>query len=133
MRELHLNPTKSTPTVDFIEGSLHISGEAFPEDTMGFFTSLLDWITEYAQSEYCLDTSKETLLYSNIDYFNTGSRPYVIEMVVKLNDLHKTGHKVNITWHYDADEGIEEDDVNFADFIDNFKIKVAYIPKKIGS
>lgn len=133
MRELHLNPTKSTPKVDFIKGSLHISGEAFPEDTIGFFTPLLEWIDEYAQSEYCLDTSNETLLFSNIDYFNTGSRPYVIELVIKLNNLHKTGHKVSIIWHYDMDEGIEEDDVNFKEMIEGFKIDVEYIPKKLGS
>jgi hypothetical protein len=127
--KLYLPPTKSTPEVNFELGNLQIVGESFPEDAPGYFRPIIDWLNEYAHSEYIADLHNQTIFMSNIEYFNTGSRPFVIEMVKILNDLYQQGHKIHFKWFYDGEIGIEEDDIHFEDLIENFVLPVDYIPR----
>jgi hypothetical protein len=127
--KLYLPPTKSTPEVNFELGNLQIAGEAFPEDAPGYFRPIIDWLAQYAQSDYVNTGHHQTVFMSNIEYFNTGSRPFVIEMVKILNDLHQKGHKIHFKWFYDGEIGIEEDDIHFEDLIENFTLPVDYIPR----
>jgi SiaC family regulatory phosphoprotein len=112
-------------------GNLQITGESFPEDAPGYFRPIIDWLNDYAQSEYVVDPHNQTIFMSNIEYFNTGSRPFVMEMVKILNDLYTRGHKVHFKWFYDGEIGIEEDDIHFEDLIEDFVLSVDYIPRLV--
>jgi hypothetical protein len=129
MQELNLTPTKNTPEVKFNSGRLEMHGEAFPENASDFFRPLLDWLDNYKTSSYVREEGQGTVFVSNIDYFNTMSRPYVLEIVKKLNHLNQSGHSVKMKWFYEGELDIDEDDINFQELIDNFSIQIDYIPK----
>jgi hypothetical protein len=103
-------------------------GESFPEDAPEFYKRLVSWIDHYLTTDYAKDKTKKTHFVSKINFFNTASRGFLLEMVSSLNRLHRSGHAVTMTWYYDAEEGIDEDDINFRDLIDDFQVPVEYKP-----
>lgn len=125
---LSIKSTKTTPEVYFGEGSITMRGESFPEDAPEFYKKLIAWLQAYKDSNYAKDSTKSTKFVSQINFFNTASRGFLLEMVSLLNYIHVQGHKIDMTWYYDADEGIDEDDINFLDLIDDFKVPVEYKP-----
>ena len=125
---LSIKSTKTTPEVQFQAGSLSMRGESFPEDAPEFYKRLVSWVDEYSQDDYARDKTKNTIFTSKINFFNTASRGFLLEMVSILNRIHTNGHKVQIVWYYDAEEGIDEDDINFKDLIDDFQVPVEYKP-----
>ncbi len=125
---LSIKSTKTTPEVQFQNGSLAMRGESFPEDAPEFYKRLVVWMDGYSRTEYALDKTKYTAFTSKINFFNTASRGFLLEMVSILNRIYATGHKVIITWYYDAEEGIDEDDINFKELIDDFQVPVEYKP-----
>jgi SiaC family regulatory phosphoprotein len=127
---LHLLPTKVTPTVEFQSGYLSISGESFPEDAHQFFTPLLKWLDEYAQSEYIKDKKQSTQFITKLDYVNTVSQGFILQMIRRMNEIYRRGHKVELIWYYDVDEGLENENLKFNELIDDFAIQVKFIPYK---
>lgn len=125
---LSVKSTKTTPEVQFMEGAMSMRGESFPEDAPDFYKKLITWLEGYSQSAYAKDKTKSTKFISQINFFNTASRGFLLEMVSLLNRMHIAGHKVHMTWFYDAEEGIDEDDINFRDLIDDFQVPVEYKP-----
>ena len=125
---LSLKPTKTTPEVLFAVGNLQLSGESYPEDAPEFYKTLVQWVEAYTHIEYVKLKTNKTKFENKINFFNTASRGFLLEIVSRLNRLYLAGHQVEIIWHYDSDEGIDEDDMNFKDLIDDFKIVVKYIP-----
>jgi hypothetical protein len=128
IKPLTIRSTKTTPEVQFENGSLTMRGESFPEDAPEFYKRLVAWLQEYSQTDYAKDKTKATNFTSKINFFNTASRGFLLEMVSILNRIYAGGHKVNMLWYYDAEEGIDEDDINFRDLIDDFQVPVEYKP-----
>lgn len=129
MRELNLSSTKNTPEVRFNYGRLEMHGEAFPENASDFFRPLLEWLDSYRDCPFVREENQTTVFVSDIDYFNTMSRPYVLEIVKRLNQLQQSGHAVRMKWFYEGELDIDEDDINFQELIEDFSIQIDYIPK----
>jgi len=125
---LSIKSTKTTPEVQFRDGLLTMRGESFPEDAPEFYKRLVTWVDAYSNTEYAHDKTKTTSFTSKINFFNTASRGFLLEMVSILNRIYVGEHQVSIIWYYDAEEGIDEDDINFKDLIDDFQVPVEYKP-----
>jgi hypothetical protein len=130
MTSLQLKATKITPEVIFQDGSLNISGASLPEDAVSFYVPLLNWLEEYAKSDFARNSKNKTHFSGKIDYFNTASRGFLLQIIRILNQIQTKGHKVEFHWYYDSDEGLDMTDFNFADLIDDFKLQVQYIGYK---
>ncbi len=127
---LFINRTKITPEVKFEpNGILNWNGEAFPEDAPGFFQPILAWLRGYIKSEYVQKNGSKTYFKSQLMYFNSGARPYILNAIKILNELAQTGHKIDIDWEYDMAGDIDEDDINFSELMENFCININYILK----
>ena len=124
MNVLHIPATPFSPLVDFKEGILLIEGESFPENAPLVYQPLLDWCKQYAQSSYAKSKQKQTTLTCKLKYYNTSSRPFLLEIVQILNKLCLTGHAVEIIWYYDPNDELEEDDINFKMLLEDFKASV---------
>jgi len=70
-------------------------GRSLPENTVKFFEPVIQWIVEYIK-----DPADETVVHMNFVYFNTSSAKLLLEVLRQFDNLHKSGQKVKIVWHY---------------------------------
>jgi len=106
MKNLIIEPTSKTPKV-ILNADINvfeISGRSIPEDSVGFYRRILDWIDEYAKNP-----NPQTVFKFQLEYFNTSSSKCLLDLFRKLEKMYKDGHDVKIIWAYDADdEDMEE-------------------------
>jgi hypothetical protein len=106
LEPLKIEPTHKTPKVylDPSKNEFELSGRSIPEDSVGFYRHILDWIDEYAKSPI-----PRTDFKFELEYFNTSSSKNILELLKKLEKIHNDGHEVHIKWYYDEDdEDMEE-------------------------
>ncbi len=111
MEDLFLKKTFNSPEVEFITdtGELNIEGRSIPEDPGDFFESLIDWI-----NEYFLNPAEKTLVSIKLEYINSGSSKYMLELLRILKINHDAGKEVKIIWYFEeGDESIEELGVHY--------------------
>ena len=61
----------------------------------------------------------ETVLFLNLEYFNTSSSKIILEMMMKLKRAHDRGAKVLVKWLYhEEDEEMEEAGNDYSSLID---------------
>ncbi len=101
MDNLVIEGSKQTPKVEFIAstGILEISGRSIPENTFEFFNPVLLWLDEYSKN--ALD---ETTINVNLEYFNTSSSKYILEVFKRLKGLINDGKEVFVKWYYEEDD-----------------------------
>lgn len=111
MEKLIIERTDCTPSVilNKEEEIFEISGKSLPEDPVGFYTPILDWIRAYLKNP----NQKTTLIFELI-YFNTASSKIFFEIFREFNLAFMRGDDVMIHWCFDEDdEDIMEAGENF--------------------
>jgi hypothetical protein len=93
---LSLEPTEDSPRVylDTGSGSITCSGTAIPENSEEYYGPILDWLADFVET----DPEKVEVNFK-LDYFNTSSSKYILEMLRTLERLAQNG-RVIIRWHY---------------------------------
>lgn len=116
MRNLIIEPTAKTPKV-ILNADINvfeITGRSIPEDSIGFYRKILDWVEEYGSSP-----NPKTNFKFELEYFNTSSSKCLLDLFRKLEKMYKSGHEVEITWCYDADdEDMEETGEDYKALLD---------------
>lgn len=111
MEDLFLKKTFNSPEIEFIaaSGELSMEGRSIPEDPGEFFDRLIDWI-----NEYFLSPAEKTVMTIKLEYINSGSSKYMLEMLRIMKINHDSGKDVKILWYYEeGDESIEELGVHY--------------------
>ncbi|MEN8227273.1 MAG: DUF1987 domain-containing protein [Bacteroidota bacterium] len=106
MEDLYLKKTFNSPEVEFVagKGELYLEGRSIPEDPGEFFETLIDWI-----NEYFLTPAEKTVASIKLEYINSGSSKYMLEVLRIMKINHDAGKDVNIKWYFEeGDESIEE-------------------------
>ena len=103
MEKLELASTDDTPylILDKMGNRFEISGRSLPEDAIGFYGPIHDWLEAYVE-----DPNPSTELLMNLDYFNSSSARNIVEMLFILEKITESDNEVNVVWLYK-----EEDDV----------------------
>ncbi len=98
---LNITGTKQTPEIKFNHstGLLEISGRSIPENTFEFFNPVLLWLDEYPSI-----APSKTEVKVKLEYFNTSSSKYILEILKRLKNLLNEGKDVIIKWYYDEDD-----------------------------
>ncbi len=121
MKDLILKGTKQTPFVSFnaSSGKLELSGRSIPENSFEFYNPLLEWLSEYKTNALA-----ESGIRIYLEYFNTSSSKYILELLKKLKEINEIeGKSVNVEWCYDQDDeemmetGEDYEEVTGFDFI----------------
>lgn len=101
MKAIMLDATAKTPRVHFNAemGLVEIKGRSIPEDAIGFYTPLYQWLNEYAS----MKPFRTTALF-NFEYFNSSSSKCILEVLKKLEIISQQGGSVDITWQYCKDD-----------------------------
>ncbi|OFY63169.1 MAG: nuclear pore complex subunit [Bacteroidetes bacterium RBG_13_42_15] len=124
METIKIQGTEDTPKIilDAENEVLEISGRSLPEDVSSFYEPVINWLNEYAEKP-----NKKTVLNFKLTYFNTASSKLLLDILMKLEELHEKGHDVLIRWHYpEDDEDMEEAGEEYADIVDVPFEQVAY-------
>ncbi len=101
MKKLIVEGTEQTPTIEFdsVTGSLLLKGTSIPENPLESFAPLLKILDDYHQNP-----SKMTKVDFFLDYFNTTSSKYILEVLKKIQSLHKNGNQVEVNWFYEIED-----------------------------
>jgi len=92
--------TEDTPGVKFdsTSGEFLIKGRSLPEDAYSFYQPINDWLEEF-QSNSSLE---KVNLSIHLDYFNSSSGRYLLEMFAKLQKSANV--RFEITWISEKDD-----------------------------
>jgi len=101
MDNLVIDGTKQTPEINFdaSTGILSLSGRSIPENTFEFFNPVLTWLETYA-----LEAPDKVVAKINLEYFNTSSSKYILEILKRLKGILKDGKDVLVQWYYEEDD-----------------------------
>jgi hypothetical protein len=116
MEVIKILGTDDTPavTLDAASNAFEISGRSLPEDVAAFYNPIIEWIDKYNQ-----DPKPKTLFNFKLTYFNTASSKMLLDILMKLEELHNAGKEVLVKWHYaEDDEDMKEAGEEYADIVD---------------
>ncbi len=97
---LHIAKTEDTPEVRFDDtnGDFEITGRSLPEDAYTFYRPIIDNIGAF------LGNGKKNLVVTiQLDYFNSSSGRYLMELLVILDDKSNSNN-VSLIWKYEEDD-----------------------------
>lgn len=116
MEAIKIQGTEDTPKIildadsDFFE----ISGRSLPEDVTSFYEPVINWLDEYAENP-----NDKTVFNFKLVYFNTASSKLILDILMKLEEIHENGNEILIKWHFpEDDEDMEEAGEEYADIVD---------------
>ncbi|MGB1032637.1 MAG: DUF1987 domain-containing protein [Flavobacteriales bacterium] len=100
MSPLIIEITEDTPEVNFnsTNGEFLIRGRSLPEDAYSFYQPINDWLEEFQEKS---DLEKVNLSIQ-LDYFNSSSGRYLLEMFAKVQSSTKV--QFEITWMAEKDD-----------------------------
>jgi hypothetical protein len=116
METIKIQGTEDTPKIilDAENELMEISGRSLPEDVSSFYEPVLNWLSEYAENP-----KKKTIFNFKLTYFNTASSKLLLDILMKLEEMHEKGLDVLIRWHYpEDDEDMAEAGEEYADIVD---------------
>jgi hypothetical protein len=131
MDSLIIEATEDSPKVvfDIPSNRFTISGESRPENAGKFYTPVINWIVSFeevlkARKQENKDNSPLIFAFK-LDYFNSTSAKYIMDILLIIKKLVDTGYKIDIEWHYDK----RDDDMLDAgnEFSDTIDLKFAFI------
>lgn len=102
MEDLLIDAEDKLPKIYFNRqtGILSLTGRCIPENSFKFFTPLLEWIDEYADSP-----NDETVIDVFLDYFNTSSSKYLLDLFKQVELIHLSGKtKMKVIWRHEGDD-----------------------------
>ncbi len=105
MELFNLEGTKKTPKVSLDpSGKIFLGGRSIPEDASKFFGAVLAWIIDY-----CNSPKDSTTVDIELEYFNSGSAKYVMQILRELSELKNSGKSLTVNWFYEeGDDDILE-------------------------
>jgi hypothetical protein len=116
MEVIKIKGTDDTPTIilDKNSGIFEISGRSLPEDVTTFYEPVLNWLDDYQE-----EANDNTTFAFKLVYFNTASSKLILDILMKLEEMHEDGKIVLIKWFFpEDDEDMEEAGEEYADIVD---------------
>jgi len=106
MELVTLEGTKKTPHVILDPtGKIKMGGRSIPEDASKFYEDILGWVMQYCASPQ--DTTKVEI---ELEYFNSGSAKYIMQILSELSEIKQNQQKeLIVNWYYEeGDDDILE-------------------------
>ena len=81
---MHIEGTRTSPSIDANEGIFEIKGRSIPEDAYEFYSPLLRELSLYIENP-----RTKTEVHFHLEYINSGSKKYVTNFLAKLNEFYQ--------------------------------------------
>jgi hypothetical protein len=101
MEDFSVERTFNTPEVALVpsEGLLRIEGRSIPEDPGDFYESVIQKLTEYYENPH-----KLTSIEIKLEYINSGSSKYMLELLRTAKKFCDSGCDTLVSWYYEEDD-----------------------------
>ncbi|MFH1321687.1 MAG: DUF1987 domain-containing protein [Bacteroidota bacterium] len=103
METINKEGTSKTPAINFDaeKGLIEIKGRSIPENSIEFYEPLLIWLDKYSER-----APPQTTVNFHLEYLNTSSSKFILDVFKRLNSLHNRSSKteVIVNWYYDEDD-----------------------------
>jgi hypothetical protein len=95
---LGIEGSHSTPSIrsDWQAGTVEMQGDSYPENSFELFSPVIDWIGDYLRNAGAALTLR---LY--LKYLNTSSVKAMMDIFDMLEEAHRNGRKIAVSWYYD--------------------------------
>lgn len=117
MDALRIKGSSKTPEVilDPAADEYKLTGRSLPEDAVGFYSKVKDWMERFVQ----VHEFKNTVTFRlELEYFNTSSSKCLLDVFKEIDSMYKDGKDVAILWCYDEDdEDMEETGEDYRDLL----------------
>jgi hypothetical protein len=106
MKKLVIEATMNSPRVelDHEKNLFEFSGESRPENVRNFYLPVLDWLEEFSTDLSKRQEKSQLIFDFNLEYFNSTSAKYILDIFKSLYGIHEKGNEVLIRWHYEEDD-----------------------------
>jgi len=106
MEQLLLEASTKTPKVllDPMNNVFEISGESRPEDVKAFYEPVFKWFEKYLADLKSDGKKDEIILKLFLEYFNSSSAKYILNLSKMMFDFISAGIPVTIEWCYIEDD-----------------------------
>ena len=115
MEEYRIEPSRNTPEIVLRpDGNMKIKGRSIHENVADFYQAALRWADEYVN-----DPPNTTFVDIHLEYFNSSSAKYIIQLLQRLRLVILKNKKFYINWFDDnGDEDILERGEYFSSVLD---------------
>jgi hypothetical protein len=98
---LHIEGTEETPMISFdvSSGDFIMEGRSLPEDAYSFFKPVIEWINEFIETDH-----SQVDMKIHLDYFNSSSGRYLMELLAMIEKGCELGEGFSITWISEKDD-----------------------------
>jgi hypothetical protein len=92
---IHLMPSEDEPEIilDKSKNILKFSGTSIPEDPEKLFRPVMNWVNQYVKSP-----NPETKIEFMMEYYNSSTARFFVEMLEKFEELNDKTRSVSIIW-----------------------------------
>jgi hypothetical protein len=92
---VHLMPSEDEPEIilDKSKNILKFSGTSIPEDPEKLFRPVMNWVNQYVKSP-----NPETKIEFMMEYYNSSTARFFVEMLEKFEELNDKTRSVSIIW-----------------------------------
>ena len=115
MKNFYMEGSDKTPSInlDAQNGEMEFSGKSIPENSADLYEPVMEWIDKYLETP-----AENTTFVVKLEYFNTSSSKYLLEIFRRFEELFKAGMKVAVQWYYELeDEDMQESGDDFRDIL----------------
>jgi hypothetical protein len=115
MENFYMEGSDKTPTISLNAetGEMEFSGRSIPENSADLYAPVMDWVDEYIK-----DPRDKTNFIVKLEYFNTSSSKYLLEIFRQFEEIFKSGKEVSVQWYYELeDEDMQESGDDFRDIL----------------
>jgi len=118
---LTIKPTHNSLEVslDPESGTLLFAGRSYPENSIGFFKPIMDWVEAYTQNP-----ASKTEFTCKLEYVNSASRKCLVDIFRVLEAIYKSDKEVVIIWC--SDEGDDTMREMGEEYENMFKMKFVF-------
>ena len=102
MSKMQVPSTNKTPSVlfDTDQGLLEMAGSSIHENADHFYRPLLEQLEAYTKAP-----AKHTVVRITLEYFNSSSAKYILELLKLVDEMHASGTATALLeWHYTKDD-----------------------------
>ncbi len=130
MNPFIIEQSEFSPSIIFdpSNSKFEITGESRPENAGKFYESVIKWLDQYYDdilSKKELSSTEKIYFDIKLEYFNSTSAKYILDLLKVLDNYYKNGHLAKINWHFDAlDEDMKDSGEQFSKLV---KVPFAFI------
>ncbi|HEX2968685.1 MAG TPA: DUF1987 domain-containing protein [Bacteroidales bacterium] len=115
METIKIAATEDTPGVilDPVNNVYEISGRSLPEDVVVFYQPVMQWLEDLAKTPI-----KGMTLSFKLEYFNTASSKLILDILLKLEEIHSGGNEIKVDWyHLAGDSDMKEAGEEYSEIV----------------